>query len=391
MHCKRRPGPWCWAFALSHSVTGFAPRSAATPFEPVSEKEVLCELPSRSQVESAKSVAVTSLIDAVKGDSGRSLALARLWHQQAVATHNARFDGYASRVLDGLLQSHASPDVLKMRAEIAQYNHEFANALGFLDKATALAKDDRQAWLAVASINLVMGRYSESAAACERILGQHPVKVGCRSAVRAMRGEPKAAYAELLATLEANAVGSEASWLLGILGDLSSLLGDDESAVRHYELALRVNPADRYARIAIVDGLSRLGRGTEALRLIEKGDDDTPSLVRSAILSPSKRPELASELERRFAIDRERDDWGHAREEALFLLRVVGDAKQAVEVALRNFERQKEIIDVRLLAEAAAAASHAGACKEARRWIQQSGYTDAQLGQFGQCLARGVL
>lgn len=56
---------------------------------------------------------------------------------------------------------------------------------------------------------------------------------------------------------------------------------------------------------------------------------------------------------------------------------VDADAAGALAAARRNFEGQKELADVRVLARAARAARDPAALAELRRWLSDTGYRDS--------------
>ena len=54
-----------------------------------------------------------------------------------------------------------------------------------------------------------------------------------------------------------------------------------------------------------------------------------------------------------------------------------GDAAGALATARRNFEIQKELADVRVLARAACAADDAPALSSLQSWLRETGYRDS--------------
>jgi hypothetical protein len=70
------------------------------------------------------------------------------------------------------------------------------------------------------------------------------------------------------------------------------------------------------------------------------------------------------------------------REEAMFVLRVDGDAARAVSIAKDDFAVQKELADARLLAACGMAAHDDAAVSTIKAWQAQSGVHDAQLDQI---------
>ena len=71
-------------------------------------------------------------------------------------------------------------------------------------------------------------------------------------------------------------------------------------------------------------------------------------------------------------------------EEARFRLRLRGDAKGALALALANYRVQREPRDARILLEAAIAAGDAAAAGPVRDWLQSSGFEDALLRRLGE-------
>ena len=64
----------------------------------------------------------------------------------------------------------------------------------------------------------------------------------------------------------------------------------------------------------------------------------------------------------------------HQRENARYELALRGDARSALALALDNWKVQREPSDLRILAEAAAAARDAAAIDIVRRWMAETGF-----------------
>jgi hypothetical protein len=86
------------------------------------------------------------------------------------------------------------------RADIKQFNHDFAGALVDLAKFTAERPENVQALLRLATIRQIQGNYSGALDECQKIAGVQLV-IGkiCSSGVRAMIGQAEAALIELKA------------------------------------------------------------------------------------------------------------------------------------------------------------------------------------------------
>ena len=95
--------------------------------------------------------------------------------------------------------------------------------------------------------------------------------------------------------------------------------------------------------------------------------------------APAYEANLAT-LRARFTASRARGDTVHRREEARFALQLNGDPQAALRLAKENWAVQREPADLRILAEAAAAADDAEAKATVQQWLAQSGLEYAALG-----------
>ena len=100
-------------------------------------------------------------------------------------------------------------------------------------------------------------------------------------------------------------------------------------------------------------------------------------LVRSAALSEgSKRAEITARAGSWLSLEAARGDALHFREAAMLAL-ADGEPVRALVAATANFEVQKELPDVRVLARAARAAGDAQALSTLRQWLRDTGYRDS--------------
>ena len=96
---------------------------------------------------------------------------------------------------------------------------------------------------------------------------------------------------------------------------------------------------------------------------------------------------LEQSLFARLAASRERGEALHLREEARALLELRGDARNALVLAQRNWQVQKEIADARLLLGAAAAAKDGGAAEPILTWMREHRIEDVVLATLSAKLA----
>ena len=85
------------------------------------------------------------------------------------------------------------------------------------------------------------------------------------------------------------------------------------------------------------------------------------------------------EVGQRFAEAQARGESIHLRDLALYRLEVLKDAAGALDAAVRNFDTQKEPVDVRILLRAARAAHSREALERFRQWQRVSHYQDQTI------------
>jgi multidrug resistance efflux pump len=104
-------------------------------------------------------------------------------------------------------------------------------------------------------------------------------------------------------------------------------------------------------------------------------------------------PAVASamtELQARFDAAARRGDAIHQREQARFELHLRQNPRAALELALANWQVQKEIADLRILLEAAHAARDPAAARAALAWRRQHGLEDGKIAALARQLEGGA-
>ena len=145
----------------------------AVPITPTRDDEVIEVLPATSASRS-EDRASRKRLAARPQDAGLAVSVARRYLEQAHVTGDPRYVGLA---LAGLAPwpdpATAPPEVLLMRATLQQYLHEFDASVASLRALLARPSGERnaQAWLTLATVLRVQGKYSESDAACRRVAG----------------------------------------------------------------------------------------------------------------------------------------------------------------------------------------------------------------------------
>jgi Tfp pilus assembly protein PilF len=328
-------------------------------------------------------------------DEATAIAAARAYLELARTQGDARYAGYAMGALqawDSTTESQTPPAVLVMRATVAQFLHDFDGAEATLKAALARQPDNAQAWITLATILRVRGRYAESDAACRALGRVGPALYGlaCMAENAGLRGDHASARDALRSLLAEPVLQGEQraetrQWLLTSLAEVEELAGRPTAAEAFYRQALQAERSG-YLLLAYSDFLLAQKRPAEVPALLDKEPRSDAVLLRLAIAarqadSAEVARQDAEELQSRFdaAAQRPGNAEVHAREGALFALDVQGDARRALELARVNVRLQREPIDLLLLARAAAATNDEEARRELRALIQETGLRDARI------------
>ena len=316
-------------------------------------------------------------------------SLARRYLDQAREQGEPRFAGRALAVLQAWPDVDKAPDdVVLMLATVQQYLHDFDGSAANLEKLVARQPGHAQAWLTLATIRRVQGRYTESDKGC-RALATIPTAAlyaqACEAENQGLRGEfakTRASIRQLLATPQLQA-GTQ-TWLLTTLAETVARAGRSTDAEKTYRAALSLRPDD-YTSLSFADFLMEGGRHADALAVLKRMTRTDAVLLRLAMagtkLKTADAERDAQEMRERVAQAnlRPQAQTLHAREQAMFALVVENQPERALELARTNVGLQREPIDVLLLAQTARAAGQPQAVREAERIRNDMGLKDARL------------
>jgi tetratricopeptide (TPR) repeat protein len=152
-----------------------------------------------------------------------------------------------------------------------------ANALGYLEKATAITPDDADAWLELGEALALTGRLEDASDAFRRAAELRPddarplVDLG-HAAFGAGRGDEAVSYLEQAVQREPG--NAEA---LRALADIHRRSGRLEQALAAGEELVKASPGDILAALRVADvalALGRLGEAKSAFQHVRSRDDD---------------------------------------------------------------------------------------------------------------------
>ena len=363
-------------------VVGVALGAAAAPVVPNDEAVILERLPPRDgKVWDEIRVLHASLAE-YPANARVAAELAQRYLALNRSVGDPRLVAYARRALAHWDDAGAPPvDVALERALIAQTEHRFEAAREELVDVLERSPRSAQAWLALAALDTVQGRYADAKRSCARLVLQDAaVARACFASVQAMTGEAAAAYHFLTASLaRSESFDSEsAAWLATLAAETAEGLGLHADAERHYRAALAASGVEPtiYLLTAYADFLLRRGRPDDVIDLLASAPAADTLLLRLALAETRAglgAQEHIATLRYRLELALRGDDRAHAREAAFFSLYLDDDAPRALSLALDNWTVQREPIDARLVLEAAAAANSGSAAQPVRDWLESHG------------------
>lgn len=353
--------------------------AAPPPIEPIPQAQVLIELPDLSSVQGAAT------------DKTPEQAANRIqaFLQQARTSGDPRFLGYAQRAFNEWPDARLTPRLLMLRASLNQSLHKFDDARADLDNVISHPSDPAlktQAWLILANLETVQGRYDHARVACTELESRYAglITASCHALVKARTGRAEEAYDRLNAMTresQSHADRTSIAWAQGTLADIATQQARPDAQIR-WQKALALDPDDLYIRAAYADWLIQHQQPDDALELTEGYEQvDKLAVLRSIALKQLDDPKLAAlktRLNQRFEEARWRGNLLHKRDLARFLLDVENDPEAAFIYAWQNWQTQREPADTALILRASAAADKPDARKTVTRWLEARHQQDAR-------------
>ena len=361
-----------WVGMLGLAIAG----AQAAPIVPSHDGQVIERLP--EQVRAGRSA-----------DPAAAVREARALLEAGRRNGDPRLPGRAlARLSRWASDPFAPTDLVLLLADTEQHLHRFGPATARLQALVAREPGQAQAWIMLATLQRVQGRYAESDAACRALvqLRVQPYGDACTAENLALKGEFDTARRQLQALIGRVSQPGTRAWLWTTLAELEQRAGRAAASDQAWKQSLAA-ARDSYTATAYADFLLDQQRPREAWALLQPEVRGDAVLLRLAIAARRaglpEAPALEAELRERFMQAAQRAGLsGHERERALMALDIERDAAAALRAARANVEHQREPLDVLLLARSAAAAGDAAAGKEARALASQIGLRDQRLDTY---------
>lgn len=369
----------------------------AVPFVPASDSTPLERLASKPGETSTADRSGRAMRAALKLDPKNpdlAARVAQVYVSRARTESDPRYLGQAQSALAAWWAADSPPiPILLLRATIRQSTHDFSNARRDLEQAVKREPGNAQAWLTMATVQQVTGDLKGAADSCRKVVPLAPPLIGitCMASIDGAEGRAVQAYDALSQAMVASAASRRDSvgvrtWALTLQAEIAERLNRMTDAERLYKASLELDPADAYAIAAYCDFLIDVGRPNDVLALIPANTKADVLLLRRAIAAKlSGAPdtaEVAKDLGERFAASKARGDRVHLREEARYALAIKYAPKEALELALDNWQVQKEPLDARIALETAIAARQPKAVADVLAWLDSTHLQSEKLAQL---------
>jgi len=392
--------------ALSAELVQATPPEAPyrAPYLPSDDDTDLQDVPSRQNPPVLAMLERRKALDAAPRSLAAALALADAFIDFGREIGDAHYAGYAEAVIAPWVELPQPPaEALLRQATILQYRHQFAEARLLLSRTIHLDPNNAQAWLTLATLDMVQGDYAAAGRDCSTVSASARVEWGiaCAASLRSYRGQARQSLA-LLDQIEGSAGRQAAAapaayraWICGLSAEAAERLGAWTRAEEQYRKALELEPGDNFLLVAYADLLLDRGRPREVLALLGAHSQSDTAFLRLALAKAALRdpdaPRYVWIMAARFEALRMRGSDFFGREQARFALELQHDPAAALELARQNWTQQREPWDTRLLLAAALAAGQPQAAAEALAFVENNRLEDPVIGTLAQELKARLL
>jgi tetratricopeptide (TPR) repeat protein len=369
------------------------------PYLPSSESEVLQDVPSIADPAVLEMTTLRAKLDAAPHNLPAAIRLAGAYVGYGRQVGDAHFAGYAEAVIAPWMGAwDPPPSALVTQATILQYRHLFDPARDLLQQALKIDAGNAQAWLTLATLDMVQGEYGSAGKDCAQVTATAGFEWGlaCSGSLRSYTGRARQSLA-LLHQAEASGdkiTAGYQAWVQGLQAEAAERLGDWPLAESHYLSALKLDPRDNFLLVAYADFLLDRGRPKEVLGLLAGHAQSDTAFLRLALAHSALQSDQTARfiwiMAARFEALTLRGSDFFGREQARFALELQHEPQAALGLARRNWQVQREPWDTRLLLQAALAAGQPQAATEALEFLQKTRLEDPVIEPLAQEL-RGLL
>lgn len=309
-------------------------------------------------------------------NAGIAVALARLYIEQAQSSMDERLWGYAQATLQPWWnRNDITDDLLFLRATILQHAHDFARAESDLTRLIARNPRHVQARMTRMVVLNIQGRFAAAKKECHALALLAPplTTASCLAHTLQLTQPAKALeiLQRVLAAESSTADPTSLTWAHTLAAEIASREKKYPLAHEHFKAALLLAPRDQYLLGAYADHLSAQNKWHDVIPLLSSYSNKTGLLLRLAVAEKALKMQVwkthMQQLRVEFQNEHQRGNM-HWREYAIFQLRLLENPFAAAEAAKRNWDMQREAIDMKLLMDACHAAGDTDCLGMVKQW-----------------------
>lgn len=378
-----------WGRLYAPLLIFFIPALAnAAAFTPETDDFIVETLPQSSLFKNSEIEILRQKLKTNPHNIDVAAQLARLYIQTGRQQSDPRYFGYAQSVLSPWWQNEFPPkEVLFLRANLNQGLHAFLAAENDLKKLVRQNRRDHQAWWLLATVYLAQGKYSETEASCSALtkVAHQVISSLCYAMVLSRTGKAEKAY-ELLVIQQAQLKGNQPlyAWSTSLKAEISSQLRLDKQIEKDFEDALTATGEAPYLLKVYCDYLLEHGKHEQIISITESWTHDLALAIRLAIAhrelgNRKKLGALKQQIRSTLELEVLRGSKLHQREAAYYQLAIERDFKNALLLANKNWQAQKEPEDALILLKAAIAAEDNAAISLVKSWMLETQLQDQRI------------
>jgi len=362
------------------------------PYVPTSDAEVLERLPKTLSLNRDKMATIRAELASDPSNSQLAAAAAQGYIKMGNEESDPRFYGYARSAINAWwTDDSATAQIVKLRAKLKEKDHKYVEALADLEALLEREPQDAQALVEVVNLYRVIGKYDQAWAASERLEAFADTTTVMISQVPLMSFTGKAKEASQMLEIQLSTAQKESPellpWIISSQANIDAILFRVKEADVKFRQALSLNSGNIHLKRSYADFLLDFQHPAPVLQLLAEHENDNGCLLLMAIAAKRlKQTELAdrlkSKIEVRFDEIRLRGNKPHGRFESRYQLVLNGDAQAALDVALENWQTQKELRDSRAVMEAALAAKKPTAAQPVVDFVKTSKCEDFALNRL---------